>query len=247
MFGVVAAGPARAGFPSLYVGYNTADCTFRLTNDAGNAVGTIAPGVYQVVISTQDPYGSFDQSGRTDLMACKGFVKFRLTGPGVSLFTTLDYGDSAGEQYTETFRAGGTYTLQDDTNVAGTRRSFAVATSGSATPTATTPTAGAQQDVVPSAANPLRGALDAVVTAAGKVSLRRLGKPVFSLKAGRWTFAVHDVSKTAGFVVRGLHQKPVTVTNGSFVGWRELTLTLDAGRWSFYSPGGKESSFKVAR
>src|SRR3954452_9253802 len=94
--GAVAAAPsAQAGFPSLYVNYKTEDCTFRVTNDSGSAVTTIAPGSYQVVISTPDPFGAF---GQTDgLAACKGFVQFRLSGPGVSLSTTLDYGDEASE------------------------------------------------------------------------------------------------------------------------------------------------------
>src|SRR5204862_1152331 len=93
--GAVAAAPsAQAAFPSLYVNYKTEDCTFRLTNDSGAGVTTIAPGTYQVVIMTSDPFGVFGDSGRDDLTACKGFVQFRLTGPGVSVYTTLDYGDS---------------------------------------------------------------------------------------------------------------------------------------------------------
>ena len=139
LLGLVAATGARAGFPSLYVAYNTADCTFKLTDDAGSGFTTITPGIYQVVITTSDPYGLFDQSGRTDLMACKGFVKFRLSGPGVSLYTTLDFGDAASELYTETFQANATYTMQDDTNVPGTRRTFTVGALGATSPTSTTP------------------------------------------------------------------------------------------------------------
>src|SRR5690348_10346438 len=114
---LVGAGGARADLPTLYVGYTSDDCTFKVTSDAGAAVTTIAPGTYQVAISTPDPFGLFGNSGSTSQAACRGFVQFRLTGPGVSLFTTLENGDSAFELYSETFRAGGTYTLQDDGNV----------------------------------------------------------------------------------------------------------------------------------
>jgi hypothetical protein len=84
------------------------------------------------VITTPDPYGVFGDSGKNDLTACKGFVQFRLTGPGVSVYTTLDYGDSTSELYPATFQPGAKYTIQDDNNIAGTRRSITVATSGSA-------------------------------------------------------------------------------------------------------------------
>jgi len=109
-----AAPGAHAAFPSLYVNYKTEDCA------------------YQVVITTPNPYGVFGDSGTNDLTACKGFVQFRLTGPGVSVHATLDYGDSTSELYPGTFQPGATYTIQDDNNIAGTRRSITVATASSA-------------------------------------------------------------------------------------------------------------------
>src|SRR5262249_25997893 len=132
---VAAAPGAQAAFPSLYVNYKTEDCTFRVTNDSGAAVSTMAPGTYQVVITTPDPYGVF---GQTDgLAACKGFVQFRLNGPGVSVYTTLDYGDGTSEMYPATFEPGAAYTIQDDNNIAGTRRTISVSTTGSAAPAPT--------------------------------------------------------------------------------------------------------------
>jgi hypothetical protein len=37
----------------------------------------------------------------------------------------------------------------------------------------------------------------------------------------------------------------VTVTEGSFFGFREVTIRLQPGRWTFYSPGHAKNSFRV--
>jgi hypothetical protein len=227
---------AQAAFPSLYVEYKTEDCTIRFTNDAGATVGPIAPGTYQIVISTSDPFGVFGQT--EGLHACKGFVQFRLSGPGVSVYTTLDFGDAASEMYSATFQPGATYTLQDDNNIAGTRRTITVATSGSA-------------GLVPSAKGTsatgasVQAMLHGIVTRSGKLSLRRNGKAVTSLKAGRYTFSVDDQSSKQGFRVQSLAGKAQTITSAGYIGWQELTLTLKAGRWSYFSPGGAKTSFVV--
>jgi hypothetical protein len=228
---------AQAGFPSLYVGYKTEDCTFRLTNDAGANVTTLAPGTYQVVITTADPYGVFGQSD--GLIACKGFVQFRLTGPGVSVFTTLDYGDGTSELYSTTFRPGATYTLQDDNNIAGTRRSITVATSGSAALTPSTSPTGTS-----AAGSNLRGTLRGLVTRDGKLSLRRNGKAVTSLKSGRYTFSVDDQSTKLGFRIQA-KGKTQAITSAGYVGWQQVTVELVAGRWTYFTPGGTKTAFVV--
>jgi hypothetical protein len=227
---------AQAAFPSLYVEYKTEDCTIRFTNDAGANVTTIAPGTYQIVITTSDPYGVF---GQTDgLRACKGFVQFRLSGPGVSVYTTLDYGDAASEMYSATFQPGATYTLQDDNNIAGTRRSIAVATSGSPAPTPSTPT-----KATPGAN--VRGTLHGVVARSGKLSLRRNGKVVTSLKSGRYTVSVDDQSTKQGFRLQLLKGRAQTITSVGYVGWQEVTLSLAPGRWSYFSSSRTRTSFVV--
>ena len=224
VFAPASAGGVPAGIPSLYVTYVTESCTFSLKNDAGAAVHKIVPGTYQVVIRTSEPLGDFDLSGRTDLMACKGFVRFRLTGPGISYSSTLDYGDEALEIHPEKFRAGGTYSVQDDNNVAGTKRSFTVATSGGV---------------------PVPGMLEATVSATGKLVLTHNKQAVSSLKQGKWTFSVDDESKSSGFTLQQLGESPVAVTTGSFFGFKTVTITLKPGRWYFYSPGGLKTSFVV--
>jgi hypothetical protein len=234
---VATAPSAQAAFPSLYVNYKTEDCTFRVTNDSGAAVSTIAPGTYQVVITTPDPYGVF---GQTDgLAACKGFIQFRLDGPGVSVFTTLDYGDGTSEMYPATFQPGATYTIQDDNNIPGTHRTISVSTSGSATP-APTPGKGSS-----TGASDALATLHGVVAANGKLSLRRNGKAVTSLKAGSYTFSVDDRSRKLGSRVQVLNGKPQTITSAGYIGWQEVTLRLAPGRWAFFAPGGQRTVFLV--
>ena len=185
---------------------------------------------------TSDPFGVFGDSGRNDLTACKGFVQFRLTGPGVSVYTTLDYGDSTSELYPATFQPGTTYTIQDDNNIAGTRRSITVATSGSAALVPSTPS---------NARSNLRGTLHGVVARDGKLSLRRNGKAVTSLKAGRYTVSVDDQSTRRDFRIRTPHGKVQTITSAGYVGWQEVTVTFEAGRCSFFTLGGTKTVFVV--
>lgn len=235
--GAVAAAPgAQGAIPSLYVNYKTEDCTFRFTNDSGAAVSTIAPGTYQVVIATPDPYGVFGQT--EGLAACKGFIQFRLSGPGVAVYTTLDYGDGTSEIYPATFQPGASYTIQDDNNVTGTRRTINVSTSGSAAP-ATNGTGAA------AGASDALATLHGIVARSGKLSLRRNGKAVTSLKAGRYTLSVDDQSSKLGSRVQVLNGKAQTITSAAYVGWQEVTLTLVPGRWAFFSPGGPRAVFLV--
>lgn len=236
-------GGARADLPTLYVGYNTADCTFKLTNDSGATVTTIAPGTYQVSVTTPDPFGLFGNSGSADLQACRGYVQFRLTGPGVSLFTTLDYGDAASELYSETFKAGGTYTLQDDGNIANTRRTFSVSDSGTAPSTSS----GSSTSSSAGSAAAFRGVLDVSLSAQGTLVVTRKGKKIGGLEAGRYTFSVHDASKRLGFSIQPPSGKPQTVTNAVYVGFRDLAVVLTPGRWTFFVPGGPRTSFGVVR
>ena len=234
---LAAAPGAQAAFPSLYVDYKTEDCTIRFTNDAGANVTTVAPGTYQIVITTSDPFGVFGQT--EGLRACKGFVQFRLTGPGVSVYTTLDYGDAASEMYPATFQPGATYTLQDDNNIAGTRRSITVATSGSAS------LAPSSSKGTPAAGSSVRVTLHGIVAHNGKLSLRRNGKAVTSLKSGRYTFSVDDQSTTQGFRIQVVKGRAQTITSVGYVGWQQVTLSLEPGRWSYFTPGGTKTAFVV--
>src|SRR5215831_4905127 len=107
-----AAARADTVLPSLYVHY-TLNCTFTIVDDAGKAVGSIAPGTYQVIVSTPVDFGGEYVSGPGDMTACGGSVQFQLTGPGVSVHTTLDDGDASYGALTATLKASSAYTAQD--------------------------------------------------------------------------------------------------------------------------------------
>jgi hypothetical protein len=230
---------AHAAMPSIYVGYDGDNCTFQLTNDAGAVVTTLAPGTYQVVIITHDPYGLTG--------SCNGFVQFRLTGPGVALFTTLDYGDQTYEVDNETFQAGATYAMQDDGNAAASHLTFTVATSGSPVTVQTTTTT-TKTTTKPAPAPTVKtttGALEGLVSKAGAVSITtRTGKPVTSLKSGRYTFSVHDLSAVRGFSLQLLSGSAQVLTSPRYVGWRDVTVRLAPGRWTV-SAGTRKKTFFV--
>jgi hypothetical protein len=247
-----AAGSRPAAYPTLYVNY-TMNCTFTISDDSGARISTIPPGTYQVQIQTPVAFGSVDLTGVHDMTACQSFVQFQLTGPGVSLSSTLGDGDSAFWLYTETLQPGGTYTAVDNNQPSVARVVFSTATSGSAaTPNGTSTTSSSasakgstQQSLVGSQATPFRGSLDAIVFKTGKLGLSRNGKTVSFLKTGRWTFSVDDESTKAGFSVQVLHGKPTAVTSTAYTGSHDVTLQLKPGRWFFYTPGGKKSVFFV--
>jgi hypothetical protein len=248
---LVPAGGARPGavLPTLYVNY-TINCTFAISDDNGRRVTSIPPGTYQVLVQTPQVFADVDLSGIFDMTACKSFVQFQLTGPGVNLSTTLQDGDEDKEMLNATFQPSATYTAFDNNQAAVTRTTFTTTATGTAAqpsgPTSSVSGKGSsQEELVGSAANPFRGSLDAIVYKTGKLSLSRNGKKVSSLKTGRYTFSVDDESKAAGFTVKSLRGKAVNVTNAAFVGSHSVTLTLAQGRWFFYWAGGAKTTFFV--
>jgi hypothetical protein len=227
------------------------NCTFSIADDAGKAVTTIAPGTYQVSIRTPVSFAEVDLSGIFDMTACKGFVQFKLTGPGVNAFDNLGDGDNAFDLITETFQPSSTYVAQDLNQPSVARVAFTTAASGSAggttgsTSSSTSTKGSTQPSLVGSAAIPFRGSLDAIVFENGRLALSRNGKAVSFLKSGRWTFSVDDESARAGFSVQVLHGKATKVTGAAYTGSHDVTLQLKPGRWFFFTPGGRKSVFFV--
>ena len=238
---------ADAAEPTLYANYSPG-CTFGFVNDGGSPVTSVAPGTYQIVVATPFAFSN-------GLASCE-FVEFDLTGPGVHLTTDLGSGDAEVEQHTVTLQPGGTYTVQDDGRPAQTRRTFTVATSGSAaavgastgassssSSSAATRGGTPSKDVVGSAV----GTLDAVVARSGKVTLVNGKQSVSFLRSGRYTIRVVDRSKLAGFAVQTVKHTPRTLSTAPFTGSRSVTVTLAAGQWYFLSPGGARHPFIVTR
>src|SRR6476659_5182676 len=130
----------QPALPTLYVQY-TMNCTFAIVDDRGNAVTAIAPGTYQVEVSTPimfklvRPGGvTVDNIAPNDFTGCKGWVQFQLTGPGVNVFTTLDTGCDAFLILPEqTFKANATYTATDLNQPSVAHESFSTLATGSPT------------------------------------------------------------------------------------------------------------------
>jgi hypothetical protein len=235
---LLAAG-SQAGVSSTIYAYFDVDgnLQFRYA-DSSNVGATIPPGSYTINLNNNGA----DDLGDDHI--------FHISGPGI------DY--KAANVDTQalvpvTFQSGATYRVFDDLNPKISQTVLATGTSQAAPAPSvlpSTPVTGstkptASGNVGSQAAPPFRGSLDAIVYAGGKLSLTRNAKKVTSLKNGRYTFSVDDESKSAGFTVKSLRGKAVTVTSKTYVGNHDVTITLRAGRWFFYTPGGKQSQFSV--
>jgi hypothetical protein len=253
---LVPVGSARQSvLPTLYVAY-TMNCTFGITDDSGKKVSQIAPGTYQVYVTTPQVFADVDLTGISDMTACKSFTQFQLTGPGVNLFTTLQDGDEDKDLLKATFAPSSSYTMVDmnqpsvaraviTTTATGAPSSPAgPSTTGSGTSTSTK--GSTQSSLVGSAVVPFRGKLAATVNAAGKLALTSKGKPVASLKAGLYTFTVVDSSAKSGFAIQRLKAGATTITSVGYKGTHVASITLKAGQWTFFSPGGHKNYFIVS-
>jgi len=65
------------------------------------------------------------------------------------------------------------------------------------------------------------------------ITLKRNGKPVKTLKAGRYTFVISDRSAIHNFVVEGPRFERA-LTRVGFVGRKTVTILLRKGKWEFY-------------
>jgi hypothetical protein len=249
---VLGAQGGHAATPTLYVHY-AMNCTFTIVGDNGGPVTAIPPGAYQILVTSPEPFAAPDLSGETDPnVACSGSLAFRLTGPGVDLFTTLENGDASSDLLSATFQAG-TYVAQEERRPTLTRTSIAVTagapstgggssgggTGGGSGNTSTTKTA------TPTPKLAVRGTLKGSVTTKGKLTLTFKGKRVSSLKSGRYAVSVLDETSRSGFTIQRLGKAPTQVTGKGFLGRHAVTLSLVAGQWFYYSPAGKKTYFVV--
>jgi len=245
-----------SGIPTLYVQY-TMNCTFSIVDDQGRPVTSIAPGTYQVEVSTPvmfklvAPSGPNNQIAPNDFSGCKGWVQFQLTGPGVSLSTTLDLGCDAYLTMPATaFKPGSTYVAQDMNQPAVTRTTFTTLSSGTPTapPSPYTPTSGkgvASQDIVGSDIKKVAGTLAGTLSAQGVSTLTRKGKAISIIASGRYTFAITDRDSKAGFTLQPVGGKPQALTAAGFVGTHSVTVSLKAGRWTYSSGKSGPHTFLV--
>ena len=238
-----ASGPtSSARIPTLYVMY-AMNCTFSFVNDSGQAVTSIPPGSYEVDVRTPLAFGTVPLTGVTDLTACHGQPQFQLSGPGVNLFTTMNAGCSVDLLFPETFQPNATYVGQDNNQPSATRTTLTIQGSGApATPppiTISGATSSQEGDIVGSAlagghASP--ATLAASIGGNGSSVLTLNGKPVTTLKSGRYTFAITDRDSKTGFTLLGPNWKaPSSLTAPNFVGRVSKTVRLTSGRWTYYT------------
>jgi hypothetical protein len=224
---------------------------------ADRAPGTVIPaGTYNVV---------FDPSS-------KSLHQFHIRGPGVNF--TVGPGDASDGMcggsgylygpYKVTLLPNSTYIYQDDYQPDVIRQVFSTSNVvvGTATASGSGSTGGSgaakpQPSGKVITGTPLfggdsasktvgfRGALAANVDTRGRLTLSQKGRRVASLSAGRYRITVLDETSKAGFLVQRQGSKPVTLSPVANVGKRTVLLRLGAGRWSFYSPQGARTYFKV--
>jgi hypothetical protein len=182
-----AAGSARADNPALTgdVGLNDA-FVISLVDSAGSKVSHLAAGSYTVTLH--------DHSS---------FHNFHLSGPGVDIFTPVDF---VGDQTFTIALTDGTYFYDCDPHSSQMKGSFTV---GSVT--------------APPPPQPTVTKLSASFGGGSKVSLGPLG----SLSAGKVVLAVKDRSATDGFRISGPGISRSTGTK--FTGSVSWSLTLQPG------------------
>ena len=243
--------------PTLYVQY-TNQCLFSVVNDAGQPVTSIAPGQYELDVSTPIMFRLLAPGGPSgnpnDFTGCKGWVQFQMTGPGVSVFTTLDNGCSSDNVLgTLKFQPSSTYTLEDMNQPAATKMTITTLAGGTPqlptkTPYDTTSGTGTlSTDLIGSSA-PVRATLEGKLAANGKLTLTLRGKPVSKLRSGRYTFAISDQDKQGGVSLQpNVKNVGASQLSGpAFVGTKKTTVSLSTGRWTVSAPGGRGYTLTVS-
>jgi hypothetical protein len=255
---VPAGSGARSDTQKIYVTFLITQA-FAVTLPDGTPVGspsapgtTIPPGTYELI---------FDNGANVKNM------NFQLTGPNVSLQEDMGGGEETAAGDYVTFEPGSQYRFHDADNasapffflqtsasggsVGGTGAGLPgsnTTSSGSSTSNATVVgTKATTSSVSGSSSHALyRGTLTGGVGPSGSVTLKVNGKPVTSLRSGRYTVRVADHSKQGGFTIQGANKDPTTVTGLAFEGTRTVTLTLSKGQWLYYPTFvGKKSYFIV--
>jgi hypothetical protein len=240
-FALSALGAQAASPPPLYVTYDAnSNLSVSLAGGAPlSSSSAIPPGTYWV---------TFDNEFSSERIV----HKWHLVGPGVDVSTTAaDLNcDSSIEQYIGVLQPSSTYTVQDDFHSAIRPVVFHTSATGSSSSgqvggSSTAGKSGSNvnnSDIVGSLVLPYRGSLAATVSAAGKLSFMRGGKPVSStpLKAGRYTITVVDASAKAGFTLKKVEPSKLTLglTSAAFEGRRSVRVRLGAGRWMLFSGVG---------
>jgi len=250
---VLAAAGARAAFSAHAAVSQTMhafvheDATIGLTFDDGSAVGN------QAGVPPTIPPGTYTIRAVDDALT----HNFHLYGPGVDVMTTI--GGTATPTWTVTFQPGGQYRFVCDDhadfmyglfNTSGGAAGAGGSSSGGSSSaggssggsSSGSSVSAAGKAATGSGSSALAGSLAGQVGAAGKLTLTSGGRAVGKLKSGRYKVTVADKASGRSFVLQRTGGAATTVSGVAFVGTRSLTLTLTAGRWTFYSSAGARSA-----
>jgi hypothetical protein len=220
---------SRVNGLTINVTYSATALTAKLSNGTVLTSGTVVPpGAYSVVV--------YDDGGLAN-------PQFTLTGPGASVASDLNP-TGQGIEVPMTFGPfvflpSSSYVIAD-TGLSGgiSFTTSATGSSASADPS-TTPkgSAGAA-----ASSNKL-----ALFVQPGKTpQLTQDGKPVKTLKAGKYSVVVADLSTTAGLLIGNGKAKPTTLSGPAATGTSSHTLTLTPGKWFVEgSAKGPKVSFMV--
>jgi hypothetical protein len=248
--GALVASGAGSDSASIVVTY-VSPTSFRVKLGDGTNVtsGTTIPaGSYQIYV-----YDDSEDSSPA----------FSFTGPGVSISSNLNSTgmgiDSPSVFGVVTLQTSSSYRMQDSAVGASSLINFSTSSTAGATvvvgttssgppPSATSPATTTTIDRGP---NPvmvaIRGTLAGSVSAAGKPVLMLGGKPVKTLKAGRYRVSVGDHSRKAGLIIGTTGKHTITLSKTAAVGTSaKTTVTLSTGKWFLEaSARGPKTWFRV--
>lgn len=75
------------------------------------------------------------------------------------------------------------------------------------------------------------------------ITLKENGKAVKTLKAGTYTFVIHDKSAIHGWSLDGPHGFAKDIAKVPAIGTKTVTLKLKAGKYKFYCPAHEPIMF----
>ena len=239
------------------------NCTFSIVDDFGKPVTSIAPGTYQVEVSTPimfklvRPGGVGGRQHRAErLLGLQGLGAVPAHRPGRQpLHDARQRLRRLPDAPAQTFKAGATYTLPGlEPAVGCTRTSFTVATSG--TPPsrrARTQRRRAREHAADSPAPgavQFRGTLGGDAEREGNTDADDQGKARLDSQDRQLQVRDHRPGREGRLQppenqVGGSRFKPNALTGVKFVGTHSKTITLKAGRWTYFSGHGTVFNFLV--
>jgi hypothetical protein len=243
-FAALGAGRAHAvPSPTMHAVVNE-DASIDLTFDDGSEVGS------QARTPPTIPAGTYTIQYKDNAVT----HNFHLIGPGAGQSTSIS--DVQSGTWTVTLQPGVTYRFQCDDHAdfmwgefqtAGTASggtsggTSGGSTSGGTSSGGSSGSSGGTKSTAGTGSTSTAHALTAALTLSGKATLTKK-----TVKAGRYSVTVNDQNAKSGFTLRSPAGKVTLLTSGPFQGRHTASVTLTAGKWTFYpSSGGPKSTLTV--